>query len=92
MSYQIQFTGQFKKSYKRCIKRGCDQNIFKTAISILSETGALPDMYKPHRLHGNYEGFWECHLQSDWLLVWMQHDQKLVLILTDIGTHSDIFG
>lgn len=92
MRYQIQYTGQFKKSYKKCIKRGYDQNIFKKAISILSETGSLPDRYRPHRLHGNYEGFWECHLQSDWLLVWMQNDQELILILTDIGTHSDIFG
>ena len=92
MSYQIQYTGQFKKSYKKCIKRGYDPNIFKKAITILSETGSLPNMYKPHRLHGNYEGFWECHLQSDWLLVWMQNDQELILILTDIGTHTDIFG
>ena len=92
MSYQIQYTGQFKKSYKKCIKRGYDQNIFKIAISILSETGSLPDSYRPHWLHGNYEGFWECHLQPNWLLVWMQKDQELILILTDAGTHSDIFG
>lgn len=92
MRYQIQYTGQFKKSYKKCIKRGYDQNIFKTVITILSETGSLPNRYRPHRLHGNYEGFWECHLQPDWLLVWMQKDQELILILTDTGTHADIFG
>mgnify|MGYP000717648241 CR=1 FL=1 len=29
---------------------------------------------------------------SDWLLVWKQNDKELILILTDTGTHSDIFG
>ena len=29
---------------------------------------------------------------SDWLLVWKQNDKELILILTETGTHSDIFG
>ncbi|MEE3448071.1 MAG: type II toxin-antitoxin system YafQ family toxin [Bacteroidales bacterium] len=58
---------------------------------MLSETGSLPSKYRPHILHGTYEGYWECHIQSDWLLVWDQNDTDLVLLMTDTGTHSDIF-
>jgi len=91
MKYQIKTKGSFRRSFKRCIKRGLDENIFVEAISILAETGTLPPQYKPHPLHGRYEGCMECHLQPDWLLVWQQNDKELILILIDTGTHSDLF-
>lgn len=74
------------------MKRGCDENVFRTAIAVLAETGALPKGYRPHSLKGKYKGCMECHLAPDWLLVWRQSDEELILILTDIGTHQDIFG
>ena len=27
----------------------------------------------------------------DWLLIWEQHDDELVLIMTNTGSHSDVF-
>lgn len=91
MKYEIKVKGSFKRSFKRCIKRGLDEKILIKAISILAETGTLPDNYKPHPLHGDYEGCMECHLQPDWLLVWQQNDRELILVLVDTGTHSDLF-
>lgn len=91
MKYKIKVKGSFKRSFKRCLRRGFDERIFIKAISILSETGNLPQQYKPHALHGRYEGCMECHLQPDWLLVWKQNDKELILILVDTGTHSDLF-
>lgn len=58
---------------------------------MLKETGKLPAQYKPHKLSGNYAGLWECHIKPDCLLVWLQDDNKLTLILTNTGTHSDLF-
>ncbi|WP_422121062.1 type II toxin-antitoxin system YafQ family toxin [Palleniella muris] len=51
----------------------------------------MPKEYKPHRLHGQYEGLWECHIAPDWLLVWDKKETELLLILMRTGTHSDIF-
>lgn len=92
MKYTLRFTGEFKRSLKRCLKRGCNEVLLVEALNILVNTGQLPAKYDPHKLHGNYEGYWECHLTSDWLLVWMQDDRELVLIMTNTGTHSDLFG
>lgn len=61
--YSLVFTNSFKKALKKCVERGCDKEIFKTAAEILKEKGKLPAEYKPHKLHGKYKGFWECHLQ-----------------------------
>ena len=66
--------------------------MFEAALRILVEKGSLPQNYKPHKLSGKYRGLWECHLQSDWLLIWSQDDDKLILQLIDTGTHSDLFG
>jgi hypothetical protein len=56
----------------------------------LSE-GKLPAEYLPHLLHGNRRGQWECHIQPDWLLIWEQHDQELILVMLNTGTHADLF-
>ena len=90
--YNILFSNQFRRSYKKCIKRGYDKALFEKVVSILAETGTLPQCYKPHKLSGKWSGLWECHIQADWLLVWEQRDSDLILILTDTGTHSDLFG
>lgn len=89
--YKIIYTGQFKKSLKLCLRRGLDIKAFTTVIDILQEKGQLPGQYRPHKLQGKYKGFWECHIQPDWLLIWQQNDNELYLILVDTGSHSDLF-
>ena len=37
---------------------------------------------------GRLAGLWECHIQSDWLLIWDQDDNKLTMIMTRTGSHS----
>ena len=89
--YEVIYTGQFKKSLKLCVRRGLDIQAFTTVLDILQEKGQLPAEYRPHRLHGKSEGCWECHITSDWLLIWQQDDKQLRLILVDTGSHSDLF-
>lgn len=63
----------------------------KKVVELLEQDGKLPSKYHPHKLSGNYDGVWECHIMTDWLLMWEQYEEELLLILTDTGTHSDIF-
>ncbi|WP_353079530.1 type II toxin-antitoxin system YafQ family toxin [Flavobacterium sp.] len=89
--YTIITTNRFEKELKLCKKRGYNMELIQKVISILSNTGKLPEKYKPHKLSGNYENCWECHIKGDWLLIWMQNDQELTLLFTNTGTHSDLF-
>lgn len=91
MKYSVKYSTLFKKSFKKCLKGGCDAELFRKVIAILGETGSLPKEYKPHPLKGDYKGCMECHITPDWLLVWKQNDKDLILLLVDIGSHSDIF-
>lgn len=90
--YQVIATNVFKKRAKLCQKRGYDMALLREAIRLLSENGQLPASYHPHKLSGNFANYWEAHIKGDWLLVWIQNDNKLTLLLTSTGTHSDIFG
>ncbi len=71
MKYTIRYSGQFKRSYKLCKKRGYDMTKLEKVIRLLAQFGTLPAQYRPHILSGrNLAGYWECHIESDWLLVW----------------------
>lgn len=85
-------TTQFKKDYKLAIKRRLDIELLNTIITTLSMGEALPEKYKDHALTGNWAGHRECHILSDWLLIYRIDNGVLVLTLARTGTHSDIFG
>jgi mRNA interferase YafQ len=89
--YKIYTTNRFEKDLKLCKKRNYDLNLLKKVIDLLQIDGKLPEKYKSHKLSGNYADCWECHIKSDWLLVWKQNDGELTLLFTNTGTHSDLF-
>ena len=90
--YSVDTTSQFEKSVKICKMRGKRIQDLWDVVAILVEDGHLPEAYSPHVLTGRYAGLWECHIEEDWLLVWRQDDRQLTLLLTDTGTHDDLFG
>ena len=46
---------------------------------------------RDYALVGNYKDYRECHIQSDWLLLYLIEDDVLTLTLIDTGTHADLF-
>jgi mRNA interferase YafQ len=72
-------------------KRGKNLSKINEVVVLLSETGDLPARYRPHKLKGDYTGYWEAHIEPDWLIVWEVNESVLVLILISTGSHSDLF-
>ena len=89
--YQLEYTNRFKKDVKRAVKRGYDISLLENVIDLLQKTGKLPPEFKSHKLSGDLAGKQECHIKSDWLLIWEQDDNKLTLLFLNTGTHSDLF-
>ncbi len=93
MAYSIEYTGSFKRDFKKLKKRGLPLELLQEAIDILTNTGKLPERYRPHKLASDYVGCWECHIngpKSDWIMIWQQNDTKLTLLFLRTGTHSDL--
>lgn len=89
--YRPYSTNQFEKDYKLCTKRGLKMELINTVFELLEKTSSLPYKYKPHKLRGNYVNHFECHIQSDWLLIWYCDEDKKEIHLIRTGTHSDLF-
>lgn len=89
--YEVRFTTTFKKSYKLMKKRGLDISLLDNVIDLLRNGKTLDEKYRDHALSGDFEGFRECHIKPDWLLVYLIENDILTLTMVDTGTHSDIF-
>ena len=87
---KIVYEKQFKKEFKRLQQTGRNLARFREAIQYLQDRTALPDHYRDHQLSGNWNGFMECHLGGDFLLIYRIHNDEVMLVR--IGSHSQLFG
>ncbi|MCL1908615.1 MAG: type II toxin-antitoxin system YafQ family toxin [Holophagaceae bacterium] len=88
---ELKKTTQFRKDLKRIIKRKMNLNLLEEVVQTLRERKCLDVKYCDHALIGDYTGFRECHIQPDWLLIYLIDGANLVLTVSRTGTHSDLF-
>ena len=86
---QIKKTTNFKKDFKRALKRDLSVALLAEVLELLASDSSLPDRCRPHKLVGEYTGTWECHITPDWLLIYDYEGD--VLNLRRMGSHSDLF-
>jgi|GEM_PF-5368668 len=63
------FENRFKKDIKRRQKRGKDLEKLKIVIEKLLYNEELESKYNDHALTGNWKGYRDCHIESDWILI-----------------------
>jgi len=82
------FTNQFKKDLKLMQKRGKDMDkIYEILVTLICDE-PLPERCREHNLHGDLEGFTECHIEGDWVITYVPEDDAITFFRT--GTHSDL--
>lgn len=89
--YKPVLTRRFEKDYKKASKRGKDLRKIKAVMSALLKSQLLPEKNRDHALKGNYRGYRECHIEPDWLLIYIVDDQTSQIIFERTGSHSDLF-
>lgn len=88
---KLVLTAKFRKDFKTIKKRGYNTELLEPVIQTILEEKKLDRKYKDHELHGDYEGYRECHIAPDWLLIYRIDNGKAVLYASRTGTHSDLF-
>ena len=91
MKLEIIPSNQFKKDLKLAQKRGLDLSELTAVISALANGESLDPKFRDHTLIGDYNGFRECHIRPDWLLIYKIDNGQLLLFLARTGSHSDLF-
>lgn len=81
--------GAFRRDVRRIARHNRDVAALYEMIECLRLGKNILLASKLHKLHGEYEGCWECHIEFDWLLIWKYDGEDIVLVRT--GTHTDLF-
>ena len=82
-------TELFKKQIKKLLKKHYNIAELETVLNCLVSGTKLPGKYKKHSLSGNWQGFEECHIRSNWLVIYRVTEKVIELVAT--GTHDDLF-
>ena len=83
-------TSQFKRDYKKALRQNHDTFELTKVLIKLSRRDKLDLKYQDHPLTGEYKSYRDCHIEPDWVLIYKQTDEEL--ILARIGSHAELFG
>ena len=94
MPRALKETGQFKKDKKRIKGSGRhDWDKMRSVVRELMNDRPLAATHRDHELSGDYAGVRECHVEPDWLLIYIKEGsvKSGVLKLIRTGSHSELF-
>jgi len=90
--YEIRTYKQYDRDVKLAVRRGLDIEKLLEVVRLLRQGEPLPVKCRNHLLTGDYKGYWECHINPDWLLLYEKDTEIRIISLYRTGTHADIFG
>lgn len=82
---------QYKKDLKRIRNHPKKAEALLQLLRLLENEVPIPKEYNPHLLTNDYAGCMECHIQGDFLLIWIDRDTDDI-VLVRLGSHSELFG
>ncbi|MBR2359108.1 MAG: type II toxin-antitoxin system YafQ family toxin [Bacteroidaceae bacterium] len=86
----IKYSSQFKKDFKKYRNDKAKVEKLLEVFRMLENEIELPERYKLHKLVGNYKGCWECHIDGDFLLIWIDETSQTIKVVR-LGSHSELF-
>ena len=89
---EIKASGSFKKDVKRYANQPNKLRKLYDFVDGYLRTGKpIPAQYRAHMLSGEYAGHMECHIEGDYLLIWVDEEANVVKLIR-LGSHSELFG
>lgn len=82
---------QYRKDLKRYRNKPQKLAALKQVLELLINEQPIPQEYYPHMLQGEYKGCMECHIQGDFLLIWIDEVNDIIELVR-LGSHSELFG
>lgn len=89
MHLKIDIHNTFKKDFKLVERQGWNLEKFKSVVIQLQTCEILDERLSDHPLRGEFQGFRECHIFGDLVIIYKR--DKEILTLYRIGRHQDLF-
>lgn len=83
-------SNKFEREFIKQIKRGEDIEKLIAVMDLIIEQKPFEKRHHDHPLSGNYEGFRDCHIEPDWILIYRTDHDTAYFART--GTHADLFS
>lgn len=80
---------RYQKSYKKLSSRHKDA--VDRAIAAFEDNPNNPDL-RNHALKGEFYGFRSIDAAFDLRIIFKEEDEYIVVLLFDVGTHSQLYG
>ena len=79
---------KYKKDLKKYAKQPKKMKALLEILRRLENEEPIPKENKPHILKADYSGCMECHIEDDFLLIWIENNSVELLRL---GSHFELF-
>ncbi len=91
---RIEQSQQFKRDIKAYQHKRKTLAKLIEVLRMIEREEKLPARLRAHKLHGRYANHWECHVESDSLLIWIYYtdEGECAAELIRFGSHSELFG
>lgn len=86
----LRYSTQYKKDFKKYRNQPKKLQKLLEVLRLLENDEELPTELKAHWLIGQYKGCLECHIEGDFLLIWLDEKNDFIDILR-LGSHSELF-
>jgi len=86
----LEYSKEFERDVRRQERRGKAMAKLNAVVETIRTRRALEARHADHPLSGKWKGSRDCHIEPDWILIYIKTPTVLRLVRT--GTHSDLFG
>ena len=92
INYKVKYSKEFKKSLRKVIKQGKNIDKLLDVVDMLSQKQQLDSKYKDHSLYNDkrFKDCRDCHIETDWILIYKYLENEVVLLLVNTGSHSKV--
>ena len=86
---ELRYSTKARKDLKKYRNNSRKMQKLYELLNLLIKDIEIPETFLPHKLIGQYKGCMECHIEGDFLLIWIDGE---IIDLLRIGSHSELFG
>lgn len=91
----VRHTKNFRRDYNKLMRSGWKIARLDAVMDLLIDGMILSTKHKDHALQGSWQGVRDCHIESDWLLLYeigVDTDGTEVINFHATGSHAHVFG
>lgn len=87
---KLHYSTQFRKDYKKYQNQPKKIEKLLKVLRLLEDEKELPAKFRAHMLSGQFKDCMECHIEGDFLLIWIDEKENIIELLR-LGSHSELF-